>query len=135
MKTTKNTVMYVSVLFMLSVWAFIAAQKGGYIPDSLQLVIFLLIMIFGVYAFVIHMRRHKDLAAGLPLDDELSERIKYHAGYNAFIISMYVWFCLFLVKDLVPDHDTLFALGVLVPAIVFMIGRGYLGRRFDENPD
>lgn len=135
MKTTKKTVLFLSILFMCSVWGFAVARKGGYIPEGLQLAILLLIVLFGIYGFVIHLRHHKELMAGLPLDDELSERIKYHAGYNAFITSLYFWFGLFLVKDLVPDHDTLFALGVLVPAVVFMVSRSYLGRNFDENPD
>ena len=133
MKTTKNTVMYVSVLFMMAIWGFLFARKGGYIPEGLQLVIFLLIMLFGVYAFFINMRRHKDLLAGLPLDDEFTVLIKHQAGYYTFITSLYFWFGLFLVKDLVPDHDTLFGLGVLAPSVMFMVARSYLGRRFDEN--
>ena len=135
MKTSGNALLIVSVGVMLAIWSFVAAQAGGYIPASLELVIFLLIMLFGVYGFFVHLRRHKDLMAGLPPDDELSEQIKYHAGYNAFITSLYIWFCLFLLKDMVPDHDTLFGLGVLLPAVIFMVGRSYLGRNFNENPD
>ena len=135
MKTTKNTVVIVSVAVMAAIWLFIAAQSTGLIPDGLELVIFLLIMLFGIYAFVLHMKRHKEIVAGLPADDELSERIRLQAGYNSFVVAMYIWFGLFLVKDLITDHDTLFGLGVLAPAVIFIFSRTYLGRRFDENAD
>lgn len=135
MKTTKNTVVIVSVAVMAAVWLFIAARSAGLVPGGLEIVIFLLIMLFGIYAFVLHMKRHKEIVAGLPVDDELSERIKLQAGYNSFVVAMYIWFGLFLVKDLVADHDTLFGLGVLVPAVIYMFSRTYLGRSFDENAD
>lgn len=135
MKTTKNTVMIVSVAFMVAVWLFVSAQRSGFVPGELEVVIFLLIMLFGIYAFVVNMKKHKEIVAGLPVDDELSERIKFQAGYSAFMVSMFIWFGLFLVKSLVADHDTLFGLGVLAPAVIYMFTKSYLSHRYDENAD
>ncbi len=81
MKQLKNTLIPVSVLVMLSIWGFIALYRGGYIPSGLGVLIFAMIMIAGIYAFVVQMRRFKDVKSGFPPEDELSTQIKYKAGY------------------------------------------------------
>lgn len=133
MKTGKNTLAFVSVLAMLSIWGFIAVYRAGYIPAGLEIFIFLMIMIAGIYAFVIQMKKYKDMQSGFPADDELSEQIKYKAGYLAFISSIYVWLALFLLKEWFTDYDTLFGIGVLLPAVLFIVIRSYLSRNYSED--
>ena len=107
--------------------------ESAYVPAGLELFIFLLIMFAGIYAFVMEMKKKKDIDSGFPADDELSDRIKYRAGYQTFITSMYVWLALFLFQDWFKDHDTLFGVGIMLPAVIFIGYRTWLTRHFDEN--
>jgi len=131
----KNTLLLVSILTMLSVWGFVAVYHAGYIPKGLDLFIFALIMISGLYAFVTNMKRYKDEQEGFPAEDELSLRIKYRAGYYAFVASMYIWLFIFLFKDFFPDIETMLGGGVLTSAFLAMGIRGYLTRHYNENAD
>ena len=133
MKAGKNSLLFVSVLAMAGIWGFIAAYRSGYVPAGLEIFIFLLIMVAGIYAFVVQMRIHKDIESGFPADDELSMQIKYKAGYLAFTSSIYVWLALFLFKEWVTDYDTLFGIGVLLPAVMFIAIRSYLSRNYSED--
>ena len=133
MKRHRSTLLLVSILFLVSIWGFVFAQRAGIIPGGLELFIFLLIMCAGIYAFVQEMKKHRDIEKGFPVEDELSEQIKYRAAYLTFMTSIYVWLALFLLKEWFTDYDTLFGLGVLIPAVMFMGVRSYLARNFDEN--
>ena len=110
MKYAKNALMLVSVLAMLSIWGFIALYRGGYVPSGLDVFIFAMILISGVYAFVTHMRRYKDEQSGFPPEDELSTQIKYRAGHHAFITSMYIWLFIFLFQYYIPYCNQLFCI-------------------------
>ncbi len=133
MKNAKNTLMFQSILFMFMIWGFAALFNTGYIPAGLDLFIFLMIIVAGVYAFVVNMRKFKDEEAGFPAEDELSTRIKYKAGYYAFIGSLYMWLFLFLFKSFIPDVETLVGGGILLSSIGFMVIKGYMERNYDEN--
>jgi len=133
MKTAKDSLLFVSLLVMLSVWGFAAVYHAGYIPDGLDLFIFALIMISGLYAFFTHMKRYQDEQQGFPPEDELSVRIKYRAGYYAFIASMYIWLFIFLFQRFFPDIETILGSGILLSALVAMVIRGYLTRHYNEN--
>jgi len=133
MKPLKSSLVFVSVLAMLSIWGFIAVYRAGYIPSGLDVGIFAIIMISGVYAFVTHMRRYQAEKVGLPPDDELSTLIKYKAGYYAFMTSMYIWLFIFLFKGYFPDVETMLGSGILLSAFVAIGLKGYLARNFHEN--
>ena len=47
--------------------------------------------------------------------------------------SIYIWLALFLLKEWFTDYDTLFGLGVLLPALLFMGIRSHLSRNFNED--
>ncbi len=133
MKPLKSALVTVSVLAMASIWGFIALYKGGYIPTGLQVFIFALIMISGIYAFVTHLKQHKDMQSGFPAEDEMSTRIKYKAGYHAFMTSMYMWLFIFLFKDLFPDVESMLGGGILLSAVISMVIKSYLTRNYNEN--
>jgi len=135
MKQTKNTLLLVSVLVMFSIWGFIAIYKAGFIPTGLDIFIFAMIMIGGIYAFVTQMKRHKDIESGFPVEDEMSTRIKYKAGHHAFMASMYMWLFIFLFKDHFPDVETMLGGGILLSGVMAMLIRSYLTRNFHEDQD
>ena len=119
---------------MLSIWGFIAVYKGGFIPTGLDIFIFVLIMIGGMYAFVTHLRRYKDVKSGFPAEDEMSTRIKYKAGYYAFMASLYMWLFIFLFKDLFSDVETMLGGGILMSAVLAIVIKSYL-TRYHEDQD
>ena len=135
MKQTKIALLLVSVLAMLCVWGFIAVYKGGYSPTGLDVLIFALIMIGGIYAFVTHLKQHKDVQSGFPAEDEMSTRIKYKAGYHAFMVSIYIWLFIFLFKDFFPDVESMLGSGILLSAILSMLIKAYLTRNYREDQD
>ena len=135
MKQTKNTLLLVSVLVMFSIWGFLGVYKTGYIPSGLDIFIFAMIMIGGIYAFVTHLKRHKDFESGFPVEDEMSTRIKYKAGYHAFVASIYMWLCIFLFKGFFPDVETMLGGGILLMGIMSIAIKSYLSRNYHENQD
>jgi len=135
MKSTKSVLLLVSILVMLSIWGFIAVYRSGYIPNGLDVFIFFLIMSAGIYSFVNHMKQHRDVENGFPVEDELSARIKYKAGYKAFMASMYLWLAIFLFQRFFPDTETMLGTGILLSAVLFMLIKGHLTRHFHEDQD
>ena len=133
MKKSRDTLILVSILVMGSIWGFVALYRMGYVPRGLDVYIFALIMISGVYAFVKHMKRYKDEEQGFPPEDELSTQIKYKAGYHAFIFSMYIWLFIFLLSRHFPDVETMLGSGILLSAVVSIVIKGYLNKNFHEN--
>lgn len=133
MSKPKNMLLSVSMLIMLSVWGFAALYHAGYIPEGLDLFIFAMIVVAGIYAFITHMRRYKEEEAGFALDDELSTRIRYKAGYFSFITSLYIWLAIFLFHRFIPDVETMLGGGILLSAIISMCIKAYLTRNYDEH--
>ena len=133
MKIMKYPVVIISLLGMACIWGFVFARRAGIVPGGLVIFIFLLILIAAVYGFIVEMKKHKDAKSGFPAEDELSEQVKYRAGYYSFMSSIYVWLSLWVLKEIFTDYDTLFGLGVLLPAVIFMVLRSYFTRNPHEN--
>lgn len=133
MSESKSAIVPVSVLIMLLIWGFIALYHGGYIPRGLDIFIFAMIVVGGVYAFVTHMRRYKEVKEGFPVEDELSTQIKYKAGYYAFLTSLYIWLAIFLFQRFIPDVETMLGGGILLSACVAIGIKAYLTRSYNEN--
>ena len=66
----RKTLMITSVLIMAVIWGFIAIEKGTTLfrGFGLDLLIFALIVIIGVIAFVNALKKHKEEKAGLPTE-------------------------------------------------------------------
>ncbi len=135
MSESRSKIVPVSMLFMLSVWGFAALHNAGYIPEPLGVFIFVMIMVTGIYAFVKHMRRYETLKAGFAVEDELSNRIQYKAGYYAFHTSLCIWFTIFLFQQFIVDLMPILGGGLLLSMFVYMGLKAYLGRSFNENED
>ena len=135
MKPSKIVLLLVSILSMLCVLGFIIVYTDGYMPTGLDVFIIVLIIIAGIYAFVTHLKQHKDVQSGFPAEDEMSTRIKYKAGYYAFLASMYMWLFIFLFKDLFPDVETMLGGGILMSAVLSIVIKSYLTRHYHEDQD
>ena len=135
MLNTKNALLLVTILVVLCAWGFIAIYRGGYVPTGKHLLIIGLIIISAIYAFVTHLKKHKDVQSGFPAEDEMSTRIKYQAGYHAFIASIYMWLLIFLFKDVFPDVETMLGGGILFSSAIAIGIKSYLTRHYHEDQD
>jgi hypothetical protein len=140
MNKAKKALPLVSILVMLCIWGFIAAFKGGFVPTGLDIFIFALIIIAGIYAFLRHMRQYKDVKSGFPAEDEMSTRIKYKAGYYAFIASLYMWLFIFMFKGIFDVSgiresgvDAILGGGIMTMAVLSIVIKIYLTNHYHED--
>lgn len=129
----RKTFLFTSLMIMAAVWGFLLVQKKTNIFQGLDLIIFILIVIVSVIAFVRAIKIDKDEKEGLPAEDELSNQIKYKAGYHAYMASMYMWLFIFLLKDKFPDVETMLGGGILLSALIAFVSRVIVKRRFYEK--
>ena len=121
-----------SILITLTILVFIVVVRGPELFGGLELFILILIIILGIVVLVNALRKERDIKAGLPVDDELSTRIKYKAGYYAYLTSMYMWLFIFLLKDNFPDVETMLGGGILLSAAISVIIKYVVKYKFDE---
>jgi len=117
---------------MAVIWGFITVEKETNLFKGLDLFIFILIIVLGIIAFVFALKRDRDERAGLPVEDELSTKIKHKSGYYAYLISMYMWLFIFLLKDKFPDVETMLGGGILLSALISFMVKLYVKRQFNE---
>ena len=132
MTIKRKALLVSSILITLTILGFIVAVRGPELFSGLELFILILIIILGIVVFVNALRRDRDIKAGLPVDDELSTRIKYKAGYYAYLTSMYMWLFIFLLKDNFPDVETMLGGGILLSAALAVIIKYAVKYKFDE---
>ena len=132
MKKNRKTLLITSVLFMLTIWAFIIIEKGTNLLEGLDLIIFILIIGIGIIALVNALKKAKEEKEGIATEDELSTQIKYEAGYKAYIASMYMWLFIFLMKDKFPDVETMLGGGILLSALIGFITKVIVKRKLNE---
>jgi len=129
------TALISSLLIIGLILAFIIPGKGTNLFTGLNLVIFILIFASGAFVFLQAMKKNNDIKAGYPVEDELSTRIKYKAGYYAFLISMYMWLFIFLFKDKFPDTETMLGGGILLSAVISIATKFVIQRNYNEKQD
>jgi len=133
MKNSRKTLMYTSIVIMMAIWGFIAIEKGTDLFKGLDLYIFILIVVLGTIAFVRALKRDKEEKEGLPAEDELSNLIKYKAGYLTYMTSMYMWLFIFIFKDKFPNVESMLGGGILLSALIFFITKVSIKKKFNEK--
>ena len=132
MKTKRRSILVTSIIIMAVIWGFIVVQKEFNPFKGLELFIVILIIVLGIIAFILALKRDKDERAGVPVEDELTTRIKYKSGYYAYLISMYMWLFIFLFKSKFPDVETMLGGGILLSGLISFIVKFYVKRQFNE---
>lgn len=94
--------------------------------------IFALIILGGIVAFINANKEDKQVKEGLPIDDELSKLIKYKTGYYAYMASLYMWLVIFVAKGMFPDIETMLRGGILLSCLIWAISKYIVELKFDE---
>lgn len=123
MKKKRIALLMMSILIMAVVWGIIALQQGTMVLGKLEIGIFILIVALAVVAFVRAIKKDKEAQEGQPADDELSNQLKYKAGYYSFMASMYMWLFIFLFKEHFPDIETMVGGGILLMGLIAFISK------------
>ena len=132
MKTKRKTLMITSILIMFTFLGFMVIEKGSGFFKGLELIIFILIVIIAVIAFIMALKKDKEEREGLATEDELSTLIKYKSGYHAYMISMYMWLFIFLLKDKFPNVESMLGGGILLSALILFISKFYVKKKLNE---
>jgi len=122
----------VSVVVLLAL--FITASEN---LDLIEYIFIVLLIGLVIGSTLIVLKRTKDIKAGLPVDDELSNKISHRAGYYAWFASIWIavgliWYNSLIVDVFgVPELTTEQSLGtvVLLSGVIFLGAVFYFNRK------
>jgi hypothetical protein len=117
---------------MFALLGFGLAYNKGFKFGGLDVLIFILIVVFGGIALFLSYRKDKSVAEGFPAEDEMSLLLKYKAGYYAFLWSMFMWLIIFIFKDKFPDVETMLGGGILISALISYIAKFIVKKEINE---
>ncbi|NOZ34950.1 MAG: hypothetical protein GXO80_06595 [Chlorobi bacterium] len=133
MNTKRKTLMITSILITFVILGFIVSERGTKLFQGLNLFIFTAIIVIGAIVSIVTIKKNREKKAGLTIEDELSIKIKYKAGYFAYLYSMYMWLFIFLFKDKFPNIESMLGGGVLLSAIIFGITKFIIKKEINDK--
>ena len=133
MKKVRIILFVVSVLAMLIAWLFIAYDSTLNLFGAKQIVIIVFLLVAGIIAMMGFLKRSKEREEGKPVDDELTSLIKYRTGYMAYMVSMYMWLFIFIMKSAFPDVETMLGAGILLSALIWYVSQYIVKREYSEK--
>lgn len=96
----------------------------------------LFILVLSLIVFLIkEIKRRRDIAKSIVVEDELTIKLKAYAGNKAFQISMILWIIIFVLQDLFADTKTLLGLGILGSALIYGICLWYFKNTHHFNDE
>lgn len=131
MKSKRMLIILVGLTLIFSVGIFSYTQMGDIQPK--MMIIYALIGLVAIASIFIALKKMKEEKEGQPLEDEMSTRIKFRAGHDAYIASLYMWLFIFLFRDLFPDTETMVGGGILISGLIGFIAKFLVKRKFDAE--
>ena len=132
MKSKKVLIILAGLTLTFIAGVLIYAQMGQIQPK--MLLILGLIIAVAIISILLTVKKVAEEKEGHPPEDELTNWIKYKAGYNAYIASLYLWLFIFLFRDAFPDTETLIGGGILLSAVIGFITKSLARSKFHEKP-
>lgn len=132
MKSKRQNSIIMSVLILIIILGYIIIAMKDNPITGLDQIILILIIILATIFLINSLKNTQNEKKGLPIDDELSNRIKYKAGYKTYMISMYMWLFIFLLKDKFPNNEIMLGGGIMLSALIFVITKYIVKRNFHE---
>lgn len=123
------------VIVTFGIWFFQSGSSpldtSSKFPEIIQVIVIAVLFVFGIYFAISRVRNQKQ---GLPVEDELSKRIKLKAAAYSYYVSLYVWLiAIYIMEEKSIEAHTVIAGGILVMAILF--GAFYLFFSLKGNID
>ncbi len=132
MKSKRQISIIMSVLILIIILGYIIIAMKDNPITGLDQIILILIIILATIFLINSLKNTQNEKKGLPIDDELSNRIKYKAGNKTYMISMYMWLFIFLLKDKFPNNEIMLGGGIMLSALIFVITKYIVKRNFHE---
>lgn len=119
MASKTKFVFLLMALILIVIGASIFSANLWFLGKSTVAVALILLMIFLVGILSVLIRKtYYDLKAGIPSDDERTEKIRMYAAGYAYFVSLYVWIILLAFHKYLQSDDLLM-IGLLGMAISF----------------
>ncbi|MCF8371450.1 MAG: hypothetical protein K9H64_07500 [Bacteroidales bacterium] len=133
MNLNKRTLWAAYKLLAIILVAFLVFKKNKGLFNELDLI--LLILLIGNVVFTVSRaaKLNKEEIQGFPIDDEMSNRIKYKAGYFAFFISMPIWIFIYVFMKLNHYSESIFAWGIFLSALSYIVAKFVIKQWFNEK--
>jgi hypothetical protein len=91
-----------------------------------------LIIVLGTGSFVWKtIQRKRDIEAGASADDEFTEKVKLHAGSQAFLYSLWLWFFIFIFNTSFSENEEMLGFGILGSALIYGLLLWYFRKTSD----
>ena len=119
MGKTKTLLMLIlagTVTFSVGLWFYSTKAE----LDLMEYVVAGLVAVVVVFSVIIGLKRMKNEKAGLPSDDELSQRIKEKAAGGAFLGSVYLWL-LILIFFRKMSVEVAVGFGIIGMGLIFIV--------------
>ncbi|MFC2152224.1 hypothetical protein ACFLSE_06815 [Bacteroidota bacterium] len=86
-------------------------------PEIIHVIIIATLFIFGIYFAASRIRNQKQ---GLPVEDELSKKIKLKAAAYSYYVSLYLWLiAMYIMEEKAIEAHIVMSAGILGMAILF----------------
>ena len=119
MTSKTKFVCLVMVLVFIVIGATILFANLWFLGKSTLAALLLVVTVFLVGILSVFIRKtYSDLKAGLPSDDERTEKIRMYAAGYAYFVSLYIWIILLAFHKYLQSDDLLMT-GLLGMAISF----------------
>ncbi|MEO2051888.1 hypothetical protein [Flagellimonas beolgyonensis] len=120
MKSTKTALILVlvgAVMFSGGLWLYSTGKSLGLLEIGTAILVLIVVLL----SLFVGLKRIKDEKKGLPVDDELSLRIKQKAGASAFSVSFILWpIILIFTMDSDLDVRIPIEIGILAMGLIFI---------------
>ncbi len=133
MKKNRKLLLAITFLTMAVVLGYLVINNGTEMFKGLNLLIFALLIIGGIIAFVTTYKKDKEAKEGLTAEDELSTLIKYKTGYYAYMTSLYMWLIIFLFKNKFPDIETMLGGGILLSCLFWAVSKYVVKQKLADS--
>ena len=107
-------VLTITIIFLAMV--FMSGGADFYIKI---LIVFAAVLLGAVVYIWKLLKKRKDIKSGVTVEDEFTEIVTLYAGKKAFMGSMYLWFFIYIYKNLFGDIGNLLGFGILGSVLIY----------------
>ena len=120
MKNFKNeTLLAITLLVATVIGIFSIGDFDFYLTAKIIAILILTLGGLGIY-MLSAWKKKKDIENNVPIDDEMTMKIKVYAGNKSFHLSLYLWILIFIFHGLFHEAEAMLGIGILGPALIYM---------------